>query len=236
MALGGIELEEVLRPPEAREYPDPLESLTEALSRSFGDYEPRRQELLRKGGKWFERRAREWGRSPRIPEMRGDGFEVGFADGRVFEVCGATLRFTEPLFHGVEYSRVGWVVALTIDAGKTRIHYSSDVNGPIIEDYASMIIDLYPDILVLDGPPTYMLGYMLNNTNLRRAVDNAVRILRETSRLKLAIYDHHLLREPRYKEHTLPVWREAERQGVTLTTAAEHLGMIPAVLRGRSNV
>ena len=229
--LGGGRLEEVLKPPREEEYPDTLEDLGEALSKSFGDYEKRRRELLEKGRRWFERRVEEWRRYKRIPELRGEGFEARFADGRSFELCGSRLRFTEPLFHGVEYSRVGWVLGLTIDRGKWRIHYSSDINGPIIEDYASMIIDLNPHILILDGPPTYMLGYMLNNTNLHRAVDNAVRILREAGRLELVIYDHHLLREPRYKERTMPVWREAEKQGVRLTTAAEHLGLKPAVLR-----
>ena len=41
----------------------------------------------------------------------------------------------------------------------------------LIEDYAQWIIDENPDILILDGPPTCLFGYMVIRNNLQRAID-----------------------------------------------------------------
>ncbi len=109
--------------------------------------------------------------------------------------------------------------------------YSSDVGGPIIEDYAEWIIDEQPDLIVLDGPATYMLGYAINRINLRRAVENAVRIVEEVD-FELMIYDHHLPREAKFKERTKEVWSLAEKLGKKVVTCAELLNLEPAVLRG----
>ena len=229
--LLGAGLEDRFMPPREEEYPDPMEALAEASSRDYGEYAERRRQLLARGRKWFRRRAENWSRHPRIPEVQGEGGSLLFADGRTVEAGEARLRFTQPLFHGVEYSRVGWVVALTVETPGFKLLYTSDLNGPVIEDYAHMIIDENPDVLVLDGPPTYLLGYTVNRINLERAIDNAVRILEEAGRLSLVIYDHHLVREPRYRERTRRVWERAEKLGIRLATAAELAGRVPAVLQ-----
>jgi predicted metallo-beta-lactamase superfamily hydrolase len=229
--LAGVE--EVYAEPAEEEFPDPTLELREALSKSFGDYDKRRRELLERGREWFRRLSAKWTSWPRVREANTGRLRVYWADGRSFEFGCVRIRFTGPLFHGVEYSRVGWVVAAVIEADGTRLFYSSDVNGPIIEDYASLIAREKPDMLILDGPPTYMLGYMLNKTNLLRAIENGARIVSETERLQTVVYDHHLVREPRFRERTKPVWDAARRRGVNLATAAEHLGLVPAVLRGQ---
>ncbi len=226
----GLNLAEILLEPEEKEYPDPLQDLTEALRRDYGDYAKRKQQLLSMGLQWFMGRVSKWKSYKRIPEIRGNNTIVEFVDGRTIEYDGVRIKFTKPLFHGVEFSRVGWIISAIIELPKAKVYYSSDVNGPIIEDYALMIIDENPDILVLDGPPTYLLGYMLNQINLNRAIENLVRIIDESSRLKLIIYDHHLVREPRFRERTMKAWREAEKKGITMLTAAEYLGLKPHVL------
>lgn len=228
--LAGVELEEVAEEPGEEEYPDPLADLEEAMGRSYGDYEGRRRELLRRGMEWFKARAEAWRRRKRIPELRSGGLRVVFADGRVLDLDGLRLRFTKPMFHGVEFSRVGWVVGLTVECGGRRLVFTSDVNGPIIEDYARWVVDERPDAVVLDGPMTYMLGYTLNLVNFRRALGNALRIVEESG-AELVVYDHHLPREPKFRERTAEVWKRAEALGVRVVTAAELLGTQPAVLR-----
>jgi hypothetical protein len=106
--------------------------------------------------------------------------------------------------------------------GNTLIH-TSDLNGPIIEDYAEMIIDENPDILILDGPMTYMYGYLLNKTNLNRAIENAKRIVEEID-AEVIIYDHHLPRENKFRDRTRKVWDAAKKYNKNLMTAAEFLG------------
>ncbi len=225
-----IDLRDVLEEPEEVEPADPLLELPEANAKDFGDYNPRRRELLTMGRRWFERRVEKWNKYRRVPELKLPNVEVRFADGREFRFGAMTLRFTKPLFHGVEFSRVGWVLGLIVECGDWKLLYSSDLNGPIIEDYSSWIISEKPNVIILDGPMTYMFGYVLNRVNLRRAIDNAIRIVREAG-AELILYDHHLPREPKFKERTKEVWKAAEAEGVRLMTVAEYLGLEPAVLR-----
>ena len=227
--LANQRLSEVMLPPKQSEYPDPMKQLKEALNRDFGDYQKRRQSLLEAGEKWFKARARKWANYPRIPALKGEKVEVRFADRCELKFGSTKIKLHGPLFHGVEYSRVGWVFAVVIEYGGEKLLHSSDLNGPVIEDYAQWIIEEQPDILILDGPMTYMLGYTLNLTNLRRTIENAVRIVEEAS-CRLIVYDHHLPREPKFREHTKPVWDKASRLGVKLVTAAELLNKQPVVL------
>ncbi len=153
-----------------------------------------------------------------------------YAEGKTLSFGGTRLTFSKPLFHGIEFSRVGWVFSTMIEYKGERLIYSSDLNGPIIEDYADAIIEADPDVLILDGPATYMLGLMLNRTNLNRAIDNASRIVEETD-AKVIIYDHHLTRDPKFRERTKPVWEALNKCGGRLLTAAEFLGYEPVVER-----
>lgn len=214
---------------EEKAYGNPLDELPLSRSMRFGSYDGRRRALLRKGEEWFAKRARKWGSWRRIPELAAERFKVEFPEGKEFKFGCTRLRFTKPLFHGIEFSRVGWVFATIVERGKEKLIHSSDLNGPIIEDYAEWIIRENPSALILDGPMTYMLGYTLNLINFRRALSNALRIIEETD-AELIIYDHHLPREPKFKERTKEVWRLAEKLNKRVLTAAELLGKEPAVL------
>lgn len=231
--FGGA-LKEYLEEPVSVEYKDPIEELEIARSRDFKEYNPRRRELLLKGKKWFYTRVKKWNSYKRIREADLEGLKVVFADGLKLELKNLRIKFTKPMFHGVEYSRLGWVIGVVAESGKLKILFTSDINGPIIEDYAYWIIDEKPDIIVLDGPMTYMLGYTLNILNLKRALENAKRIIEE-SNAELIIYDHHLPRESKFKERTREVWKTAEKLGVKLLTAAEYVGEKPLVLRESLN-
>ncbi len=227
--FGGIKLESILTEPKTRWYPNPLDGLPLAKSKNFGDYENRRKELLNKGLSLFKKRTRKWNKWFQIPEFEFDRVKIKFADGKEFSFGETRIRFTKPLFHGIEFSTLGWVIATVIECGSEKLIHSSDLNGPIIEDYAEWIIKEDPDILILDGPMTYMFGYLLNRINLNRAVANAVRIIEESD-ARLIIYDHHLVREAKFREHTIKVWKVAKRSNKKVFTAAEFLGLIPKVL------
>jgi hypothetical protein len=228
-AFGEVGLGSVLRGNERTSYGNPLGEIPLARDRDFGDYNRRRRELLERGLKWFQERVRRWSSAKAIPEFRFGELEVRFPEGKEFRFGRTKLRFTPPMFHGVEFSRVGWVFATVVEYGGRKLVHSSDLDGPIIEDYADWIIRENPDVLILDGPMTYMLGYLTTRITMNRAVANAVRILRETG-VKLMIYDHHLPREPKFKERTREVWEEGKRRGRRVLTAAEYLGRRPAVL------
>ena len=226
--LAGLELEEVLVPPAKRDFPDPVERLKLALERDFGDYGPRREELLARGRAWFERLARSlWSAKPWLPrELELGRTRVELVDGQVREIGRTVVRFEGPFFHGVEYDRVGWVISVVVERGGAKLIYSSDLQGPVIEDYAAWLVREDPDLLILDGPPTYLLGYMLNRINLGRAVENICRIVRETKANPIVL-DHHLLRDTRYRRRVAPVYETAREIGKRVLTAAECSGLRP---------
>jgi hypothetical protein len=228
-SFGNCELEDTIENPITKDYGDPLDEIPKAREMDFGDYNRRRRELFRKGRKWFEGRARRWNRAARIPELEFGKNRVRFPEGREFRFGRTKLKFSSPLFHGIEFSRVGWVFTTMIERGKEKLIHSSDLDGPIIEDYADWIIEKNPKTLILDGPMTYMFGYLTTRTTMNRAVANAVRILKEAD-VELVIYDHHLPREPKFKEWTLEVWETGRKRGVEVLTAAELLGKRPVVL------
>ena len=146
--------------------------------------------------------------------------EIRFAEGKTLAFGKTKLRFTPPLFHGAEYSRVGWIFMTTVECGKDKLVHSSDVDGPIIESYADLIIKENPRYLILDGPMTYMLGYALNNAELKRALLNACNIVEKIS-FEVMIWDHHLPREPRFRWHTKEVFELAEKLKKNVLTARE---------------
>jgi hypothetical protein len=227
--FGGIKLEKILKPRQTKIYPDPLDNLPLANSKDFKDYNPRRKQLLKQGKTWFLNRTKKWNEFQIIPPLKFRSIQTQYPEGKEFRFGSTLLRFTPVWFHGIEYSRVGWVFATIVQYKQETLIHSSDLNGIYIEDYAQWLIQEDPHVLILDGPPTYMYGYMLNSTNLERCIANACRIIKESANLKLLIYDHHLLREAQYKERTKAVWEAAKTKGIKIMTAAQHLRKTPVI-------
>ena len=229
--FGGIGLERVVHERKPKHYSNPLNDIPRARDKDFGDYNRRRRELFRKGLKWFRNRVNNWNSAKRIPELKFDDIEVKFPEGKEFKFGRTKLRFTLPLFHGIEFSRVGWVFATVIELGEKNLVHSSDLSGIYVEDYTEWLIQEDPTVLILDGPPTYM-GFMFIRINLDRCIENTCQAINRSKNLKTLIYDHHLLRERGYREKTRKVWETANLKGVKIMTAAEYLGKRPVIEKG----
>ena len=201
------------RPPEQGDYPDPVESLPLAARTN------RREDLLRKWRKRFLGLARMWQKGPWVDEDSFGG-RIAFADGRTFRVGETIVRFTHPLFHGVEYAGPGWVLGVVVEHGGKKFLYSSDLQGPVIEDYAAWIVEERPDVLILDGPATYLLGPFQSKANLERAIGNCATCVRGAG-AELVVVDHHLTREPKFREKT------GEAFSAGAITGAELFGISP---------
>lgn len=229
LELAGDRIENHFEQPRQLDFPDPVEELSASMRRDFGDYAPRRRELLEKGRAWFRSLVEKlWSRGPWVSEVELPNLRILWGEGRVLELGGARIRVLGPWFHGIEYDRTGWVTPLVIEVGGRRVFYTSDLMGPQIDDYAYAIARERPRVVIADGPPTYLFPYMLNRVNLRRAVENMVYIV-ENSGAELVIYDHHLLREKRWRERVSEVFRAARRVGVEVLTAAEYMGRRPLI-------
>jgi len=204
----------------------PLEELPLLQEIEEGDYEERRKELQEKWRKKFFQRTKMWNQEKPVEEPLDN---VHFADGETIKIGKTTIRFTRPLFHGIEYSKTGWVIAIIVERGPDKFIYTSDIQGPTIEDYAEWIIQEDPDFLIMDGPATYLLGYMLNKFNLNRSVENASHIVKECN-FENMLYDHHLTRESNFREKTGDVWAAAkETEGEVLTYREYIKGKKPLV-------
>lgn len=210
-------------------FPDPVQDLEIALSKDYGDYMKRREEILLKGRKWFNKLVDLWSNGKWLREIRlNDNTEITWCDGKYIDYGDTELYVLDPWFHGIEYDRTGWVTPVIIKKENFTIFYSSDLMGPIIEDYADYVIKLDPDIIVLDGPPTYLFPYLFNRINLQRSIDNLIHIIQNITP-DLIIYDHHLLREKKWRTRVKKVFEEAKKHGVLIITASEYFGNKPLI-------
>jgi len=209
-------------------FEDPWEKFAFASRKDYGPYNDRKRELLQKGRAWLKGLFKIWESGPWVNEKKLEQEGIQFAEDKIFQAGSTRVRFTSALFHGVEYDRVGWVTAIVLERDGVKLIYTSDLQGPSIEDYAVWIAKENPQILILDGPATYLLGYMVNKINLQRAVENALFILKNISP-SFFIYDHHLLRDSLYQERVKDIYQYAQTNNRNIITAAEWYGYKPLI-------
>lgn len=149
-------------------------------------------------------------------EMIEEG-EYRAADGMKFEIGTTKIIFSEPQPHGPPRTRLGYVIMCCVQEDKEKFIFASDVQGPISSTATDFIASMKPDMLYIDGPPTYMLNYKLSMKHFQNARDNLKKLL--TIKKMKIVMDHHLLRDLNYNKH----YKEFESK--KLITAAEFMGM-----------
>ena len=177
--------------------------------------------------RWFEKIVENWKRNKWVKSFEVGGTKILFADDREFIFGDTRIKFTFPLFHGQFLDNVGWVIGLTVEHAGNRFLFSSDLQGPIIEEYAEWIINSKPNVIVADGPPLYTYGFMIGKEEIKNVINNMQRIICEARPSKI-IWDHHICRgifRPKMRE----VYLYAEKEGVDICTAAEHIGLKPMI-------
>ena len=166
---------------------------------------------------------------PFLKSLRDAKVEMEISDGKLFQFEGAELRFSKPVPHGFSAER-GYVIEVSIKAGNVFL-YTSDVQGPLLDEQVEFILEEQPDILFMDGPTTY-LESPYTPIELRSATENLVKIIRQTN-LKNMVIDHHLTRDLNYAEKIKPVFRAGEENGVKVECAAEFLNEQPRFLEAQ---
>lgn len=156
--------------------------------------------------------------------------EIFYSDSKEFRFGGTKIRFTKPLWHGTKDTKLGFVIGVIIE-NREKIFFTSDIDGPYLKEYADMIIEENPDVLVIDGPPTYLLGYIMSYKNLKKSIKNLKNIVEKTD-FKTMLLDHHLLRDYRYKDLLHEVYEAGKKLGKNVITAAEYNNKKPAVIEG----
>jgi predicted metallo-beta-lactamase superfamily hydrolase len=156
---------------------------------------------------------------------------VEFADGNRFDFSSTVIRFSSAVPHGPG-TKVGWVVEVSIREGESCFLYSSDIQGASRVEHVQFILSEDPDVLYLDGPLTYMIGQGFSLDDLCASVKNICNVLART-RVRTLIIDHHLLRDPNWKEEIREVFATAGKTGKKVVTVAGFLGTADEILEAR---
>ncbi len=144
--------------------------------------------------------------------------KLRYSDGKEFKFGDTKIKFSPPVFHGTN-SKLGYVTEVLVDDGYKFIH-TSDVEGPALEDQVNFILKNKPNLIIVDGPLSYMLGYRYSYLSLSSSVENLIKIV-STCPLDSLIVEHHLLRELKWKEKIAEVFEAAEKKNIKIQTAAE---------------
>ncbi|MEM0037758.1 MAG: hypothetical protein QW772_02375 [Zestosphaera sp.] len=159
--------------------------------------------------------------------------EVKVADSSISTYGGTRLLISRPTPHGPS-PRLGYVVQVFVEDAEGSVLHTSDVEGPVNDDALSFMVENPADLIIVDGPPTYLFG-------LKRDVSDP-----NTAILKLSTYlshnapeflvlDHHMLRDLNYGEFFRRL--SPHLRGTKLLTAAEFMGREPELLEaGRKDL
>lgn len=164
-----------------------------------------------------------------LEKLKGIKAEIDYCDGKIYEFGNTLIEFSKPVFHGAN-QKLGFVVEVFISDGKKNFLFSSDVEGPIHEDQTAFILEKRPEIVFIDGPMTYMLGYRFSRDSLKKAIENLKKVI-EVS--KNVVLDHHLLRDLKWRENLYELFNYAEQFDVKLQSASEFLGTPEELLEAR---
>ncbi len=157
---------------------------------------------------------------------------IEFADGKDFEFGKTRLKFSPPFFHGKEYSKLGYVLITSVSSEGEKLLHASDIQGPQTKTTTDWIISENPDILILSGYPTLLMGWKFSKFGLEESNQNLIKILSQT-KVHTLILDHHLVRDLHYLNKIEEVLKTAENLKKKVITAAEFLGKKPDFLEAR---
>jgi hypothetical protein len=157
-----------------------------------------------------------------LEAIKGMPKKLEVADGKNFQLGKTFINFSKAVCHGTN-PRLGYVTEASIISNSEKFLYTSDVEGPSLEDQIGFILAEKPDVLFVDGPMTYMLGYRYSFKSLEISNNNLVKAIKETS-LNTLVLDHHLLRDLEYRARIKPIYEAADKRGVKVVTAAEFCG------------
>jgi hypothetical protein len=172
------------------------------------------------------------GRAAYFLEMlKGFPKELLVSDENEFKFGKTTIKFSRPVCHGTN-PRLGYVTEVSISCGGEKLVFTSDVEGPSLPDQTQFILDEKPNVLIVDGPMTYMLGYRYSFKGLQISNENLTKVIRETP-VETIMMEHHFMRDLRYRERIKPLYEIAKERKVKVLTAAEFLERNVELLEAR---
>ncbi len=147
--------------------------------------------------------------------------EVIYADSRRFKFGSTEIVFSEPLPHGIG-PKLGYVLQVGVRHCDDRVVHSSDVQGFVLEEHLNFSLEFKPQLLLADGPPTYLIGTKFPKRYMESFKKAILKLMKVG--VKLIVLDHHLMRDKNWCNKLEDLLREAELRGIKLLTASKLIG------------
>ncbi len=188
--------------------------------RNIGIY--RNKILLIKDPNSFINENQRWRARAFLKKIEGLPRQIMVIDNKEIFIGDTQIVFSEPVPHGESGTKLGYVLEVFISDDNKSFLFSSDVEGLLDHVQVDFILKMRPNILYLDGPPTYLRKKMhgLIDVSLRNIGDVVTLIKPEA-----LILDHHLLRDLKFKDYFVSI--------CDFLTAAEYMGRSPNLLEAR---
>jgi len=162
--------------------------------------------------------------------LEGISREVRVADSASLQFGETRVGFSEPVFHGEEGSRLGYVLMVHVESGDRSFLFASDVQGPISERTKALIMGMGASTIFVGGPPTYLHPSQMATDVIARAIRNLSDICERTG---LTIVDHHLMRALDWRKSVMEAEIKARSAGNDLVSAASFSGRKEDLLEAR---
>jgi len=156
---------------------------------------------------------------------------INIADGRTHAVGSTTIRFSNPLPHG-ETANLGYVIGVCIEDEDEGFMYTSDIEGGPTKNHDDLLtLCNRARVAVVDGPPTYLLGYRFSEKSLESSIYFLSKIL-ELESLDILVLDHHICRDMEYREKkNIPASNQGKAYEETYRDRSRVHGYAPPFLR-----
>ncbi|ARM75067.1 MBL fold metallo-hydrolase [Acidianus manzaensis] len=170
-------------------------------------------------------------RAPKfINSIRGLPKTLESADGKEVTFGSTKIKFSPAVPHGAD-ERLGYVVQVAITDKDQTILITSDIEGAPKDMHVKFTQEVKPNLIIIDGPLSYLLGYALKEEDLNNSINNLEKIVKEG--LDTMIIDHHVLRDLNYKNVLNNLYEIARSVNAKVETAAEYLHTEPNILEAR---
>ncbi|MHA2385076.1 MAG: MBL fold metallo-hydrolase [Candidatus Thorarchaeota archaeon] len=145
--------------------------------------------------------------------------EIHWSDGNTFEFGATKFICSKPLSHGPSDTKLGYVIATTVEYDGVSVMFAPDLQGPVVQEDLKYILSSSPDLLLVGGPPIYLKRF--EEQHRQFAFQSLTRLVKE---IPLVVVDHHLMRSNDWFNWLGPIRVAADRVGNQIVSVAEMLG------------
>lgn len=150
------------------------------------------------------------------------------ADANQFTYGNTTITFSPPLPHGPDESKLGYVVAATVEYADFKVIYAPDVQGPTSRKALSYLMSVNAQLAIVGGPPLYLSGFAPKDRQ-----DAFFSLSALAAEIGVLVIDHHMLRNDSWCDWISPIKRIAKESGNRVCSMAELAGTDPQHLEAR---